>query len=66
MKTLSKMRSAIWIAALFETVCRSGCATPEWAKNDDWKKDTGWENEKTDNPGLWGAFEALGSLVNGR
>jgi hypothetical protein len=55
-------------------VALSGCATAhkisegatvnKSSNDEDWKKRTGWENEKTDNPGLWGVLAGLGSLIN--
>lgn len=38
----------------------SGCATAEWAHNDEWKKKTGWEYEKPGNYGWWGTLVSRG------
>jgi hypothetical protein len=62
MRSQPNIFKTVGIAALLVTLT-AGCATPRWAKDDQWKKNTGWQHEPTDNPGLWGLFRSLDGLT---
>jgi hypothetical protein len=71
---IRKVQSAMLVGVFVAFVTASGCATMKTfsdnatvnkgSSEEDWKKRTGWENEKTDNPGWWGVLAGLGSFIN--